>query len=355
MRSLIIGKIFLFCQDYITHWLAYLCLHILGVTLAIMICNLGPYLLKLFLIFCLSFVALMIIIVLTYHKFTDYTIPRVISTFTRSRQERIKSFKILWGFVFLFLVGFGYKYFNSNSGNTPDLFWSFLALPLYFLFHHITYLSLPAKFEFRKPILILRSFNDSELKLSNSLTTGGFTNGRYIETDSTLEFLTLCFKKLAPCVMYSNSKSEYSEGHQKGSYKFSNRLNWIKKVTEVSSYSIAIIIIPSCSLGIIEELKMLKSKNLLYKTYVLMPPENYAPSFFKKEKVKPIWEKIKLNLKEVEINLPTFNPDGLLFSVKEDFSINKSINLKSSLNNVEGLNCFIDKEKGVALSSVLSN
>jgi len=228
------------------------------------------------------------------------------------------------------------------------VFTSFVLMMIFIMLYKI---EVNRSKDYRRPLLLLRSFNDDSYE--------GFASNDGLKSDyfkSILSTVAQRFKSLFPSILYDDELSEKSRVNQFGSLTFSKKNDWIGKVEELSKHSVAIIIIPIPTEGIIEEINMMIISNLMSKVYFLMPPENVF--LLSENRIEKTWEKNRTEFLKVNITLPKFISSGSLFSVNEDFTMNKVINLNYSINSVIALRKLIKKEElysDVSLKSILED
>jgi hypothetical protein len=190
--------------------------------------------------------------------------------------------------------------------------------------------------EYRRPLLILRSFSD--ISYNNFVSY----EGKDEIYKSLMRTIAQRFTSFFPTIIYDNTLSEFSKINQFGSVTFSEPDNWLRKVEQIANHSVAIIIIPLATEGVITEINMLIKKRFINKVYFLMPPENAM--YLSKKEVESYWEHNRVEFLKADITLPKFKPDGVLFNLNEDFTLNNEINLNYSINNVIKLQKKIKKE-----------
>lgn len=201
----------------------------------------------------------------------------------------------------------------------------------------------------RKPVLLLRSFGDT----SYNNFVSGKDDAVYKSLISTI---AQQMRSVFPTILYNDVKSEFSRADQFGSFTFSNASNWLQKVTHLSHHSVAVIMVPIPTEGVITEINMLLRKGLMHKVYFLMPPENVL--YLSKKEVELTWEQHRIEFSKAAIILPKYVSSGLLFTLHKDFTLDHVLNLKYSINSVRELRKHLEKEvlySPISLGAILKS
>ena len=104
--------------------------------------------------------------------------------------------------------------------------------------------------------------------------------------------------------------------------------NWMELVQLLADHCHTIIITPSLTQGVMEEVQMIRARNWQYKTLILLPGDGGEDIRLKEE-----WEGIRAHYGRLGLSLPELQSKPLLYSPEDDFSIRRSIQL--DLEDVE--------------------
>jgi hypothetical protein len=213
-------------------------------------------------------------------------------------------------------------------------FVSFVLLGLSMLFYFIP---IKAIYDFRKPILILRSFNDTKL-----------SDNPKDEYELLISETTQRFRGHFPTILYDDIMTEIPVQHQFGSHRFLNQTNWLKSVEHIAKHSIAILIIPLHTEGILDEFNMLIKNDLTDKTYIMMLPESI--NFLSDKEVEKNWKHQRELFATSNIIFPAYQPEGMLFKLHEDVDSKNNIPLGYSINKTRKLIRHLKKRKRLQMS-----
>lgn len=212
-------------------------------------------------------------------------------------------------------------------------FASFVLLALSILFY---VRPIKAIYDYRKPILILRSFNDTTFSINENSEYG-----------SLIREVAQRFRGHFPTILY-NSTMEIPVLQEFTSHTFFNQTNWLKSVEHIAKHSAAILIIPLHTEGILDEFTMLIKNGLTDKTYIMMLPENIH--FLSDTEVEKNWEHQRELFATSNIIFPAYQSEGMLFKLHEDVDSKNSIPLGYSINKTRKLIRHLKKRKRLQMS-----
>jgi len=133
-----------------------------------------------------------------------------------------------------------------------------------------------------------------------------------------------------------------------------NDKQWFETFHFLAESCRAIFIIPSISKGLITEIKAIIANNYMDKTLVLMPPISPLFVFRQGEELQfeSGWRLAQKELnKQLGLNLPDYDRQGMLYLPHPDFSIKKSYRLNRKLRNINlAVTYLIGKSQSTRLS-----
>lgn len=216
-----------------------------------------------------------------------------------------------------------------------SIFYEKVALPFSILLGWISLIWLqtrgcrvPWPYDFRQPILVLRSHQDERNKLGDQLpsdeTLGNM--GRF----SYIHHLSLVTWDWCRCVILQNETDGF-----RGSMNavvVEPKDNWESVVLDIAHEAWIILVFPSSTNGCLKEFNLLaRNMDLLEKTVVFMPPSENAtngkiasllrpPGGAQKVNHGKNWSNLQSELAVLGYRLPNYHEDGMLFIPTAAFS-----------------------------------
>ena len=190
-------------------------------------------------------------------------------------------------------------------------------------------LSIEWIYDFRPPVLILRSFSDKSLKEGRFLqppdeaptVTGGH--------DSYIWQLSQCIWDLARVVTMQDETPE-ANVTANAIILTPPDTGWQKVVLEVASQSWVVLMIPATTASCIEEFGLLRHNHLLHKTLVHMPGGGASTRNGHGHSGRDVdhagnWERVRKDLAGRGLELPPYDSNGMLYVPTETFAIKSAL------------------------------
>ena len=233
---------------------------------------------------------------------------------------------------------------------------------------HHEVLQAEAKIDSRPPILYLRSISSPNLSLTPQPTKwkrpwwghGHFTSGTppipTPKRSSLFLDVATAFRSVGRVVVLSSDEI----GHKPGSYAEPVFLKtevteWFEVFRYLAKSSSIVLVVPEGSEGSWSEIQHIqRSKSIIAKTLVLMPPSTDLGSY------ETSWEGIRQGLLAKGLAFPRYQETGMLYLPKHDFSVLEPLTF-SGTNLVEKLESakkdieFSANHSGVPLAQVLDH
>lgn len=212
-----------------------------------------------------------------------------------------------------------------------------VALPLGFVVYAILQKRLcrvPWVYDYRAPVLVLRSFSDDRAKLGDELPPGDYGGGG--GRNPFIWQLTQALWDWCRVILLQEEANE--RGLQLSGIVMKPADDWKDVVLSVAQRAWVVLVFPASTTSCIEELELLVSNSLLAKTVIYMPPSagrvtrivttvlGQPPSDTEENAER--WERLRDDLRRAGWQLPSYEPRGLLYTPNPDFSIAASIDLR---------------------------
>ena len=188
----------------------------------------------------------------------------------------------------------------------------------------------PWIYDFRPPVLVLRSFSDKSLKEGEYIPPAGevpSTGGR----DPYIWQLSESIWDLARVVTMQEETPE--ERLELNSIVLTPPdTDWQDTVVEVAHQSWIVLLIPATTPSCMEELELLRAKRLLHKTLVYMPGLDLL-TLIRAENAGAVhetdharnWERVRTSLAGRGFELPPYDQRGMLYLPTEAFAVKECV------------------------------
>jgi hypothetical protein len=193
----------------------------------------------------------------------------------------------------------------------------------------------PWVYDYRPPILVLRSFSDERSKLGDELPTNVF-DARGGKNPYVWQ-LTQALWDWSRIVMF---QLETFDARVSMSAVIIEPVNdWEKAVIKIAERSWLVLIFPASTPSCIRELDLLRDNGLLSKTVLFMPPSQtlsikllslLTGQIPTQSTQADSWEQLRIELLGFGFEFPTYDKKGMLFTPTEAFAINNSISLNNN-------------------------
>ncbi|MSM38670.1 MAG: hypothetical protein GJT30_03475 [Geobacter sp.] len=178
----------------------------------------------------------------------------------------------------------------------------------------------------RPALIMLRPFKDEGLSFPISTMTG--KGGKYRRASFISDIADVAKQCGFPLLVIGRPMAKPDlEELTRAVYFQAKDDSWVFAFRRAALASRAIILIPSDSTGVAEEMLHLSINELTSKTIVFMPPtpvetrvEKCLGPNFDPERVKDEWNKVRDHWKRQGFNLPLYCKDGMLYIPNNDFS-----------------------------------
>lgn len=228
----------------------------------------------------------------------------------------------VWGFAYCLAVGatfFGGLLVGSAAERSRQRF-----------------LYLDLQISSKSMFLMLRPFRNEALTQAPERTKIS-GEGRFRYRRSFLPRLAAAFECFGPVVAIGDNKGSSDDSEWPLLFLQLDEARWWDGVQLAAAAARGIIVIPSPSPGVLQEIRFLQQRSLFSKTIVLMPPylhsggglsalPEYAPSG-----IDWIWSAMQRVLVQERLHLPDYDPGGMLFIPQDDLSIKKSVPLHGTI------------------------
>lgn len=208
-------------------------------------------------------------------------------------------------------------------------------IPIGFIIHAILVFSMKKTKDRIKPILFLREFgvNSLAMKFSNSLSKEITTEDSII-SDPMLYFLRKSsYKK--PIFAYFDRKLD-PNGFKENVFNYLEESeDWLNNVEKCALLSSNILVLPSASKSLIEEMQMIRKNDFSNRTFIIMPYEAIGETSIKKD-----WNKIRKKLKKYDFQLPKYNRKGMIYQPGNKFEIKKKWNFYNGFADIKNIPKF---------------
>lgn len=205
--------------------------------------------------------------------------------------------------------------------------------------------SLDPQKDVRAPYLLLRSFHASALRSRVSEKIRISSVQRITTTHSLAEELETkqCLGPVVVLQEEPRTKSTINEREWTAEYSPPNLIvlqesdaQWLQTVEYLMKRCRAVIFLPGVSPSITYEIQTLRRLDLFNRVIVLMPPasKSWIDQQTENQKMQSAWGKVQKRLKsKLALNLPRYNPNGLLYLPNQDLSVMDSYELGHNFEN----------------------
>ncbi len=246
---------------------------------------------------------------------------------------QVLSFRQNVAVVLFSIIFFIYYRWLPNQTFNEELFFQrlmyfFLAILLFTAsFLLLFYLSTRIK-KYLHPILALREFGPKGISGQWSQVFNPNEETPKEHNDLFLHQIGGLFS-IKPVYAYYDRRLDPDGFQDSNAQFFLQSKKWLDYVTSCAKIAQAIIIVPATSESLLMEMNMLRDEGLLYKTFVLMPPENKNS-----QSIKSQWEEIRSTLIKKNYALPAYESGGMVYLPNADYSIYQNWKLHFSMRNL---------------------
>jgi hypothetical protein len=184
--------------------------------------------------------------------------------------------------------------------------------------------------DFRGPLLVLRSFSDDRTRTGELMTGDEFgTHGP--TPDNFVWQAALALWDVGRVVILKREADVVTEVY--GIVIESTEEEWRADLECAARGAWAILLFPSSTPGVVEEMAFIRDRGLLWKTVVFMPPSERGWRWFSSIRHAPPdyatrWAELRDELRPHCFHLPPYRPGGLFFTPDRNYGARKVLDLE---------------------------